>query len=51
MSKGLCFWIVYLIILVLMLVLPTTRSYWPWTLGVFILIGIIGWQVFGAMIR
>lgn len=52
MPLGLVFWVVYLVALVLSLV-----QSWPFSLGsagtilFFVLIGILGWAQFGAMVR
>ena len=52
MSKSLAFWIIYLIAIVLTVFLnwPLGRLSAQW-LVIMLLIGIIGWAVFGAAIK
>jgi hypothetical protein len=49
MSIALCFWIVMLIWLVVGFY--TNRAAWPTNVGLFILLALLGWQVFGAAIH
>ncbi len=52
MPKGMVFWVVYLIALLVVVWLG-----WPWTVGsawvfvVFILVGLLGWAVFGRPVQ
>ncbi len=52
MPKGMLFWVVYLIALILTIWLG-----WPWGLGgipiliLFVLIGLLGWGVFGKPVQ
>ena len=49
MSINLMFWVVMLIWLVLGFY--TQRSAWPTNVGLFILLALLGWQVFGAAVH
>jgi len=54
MSLGLAFWIIFLVFVVLGFPgntwLGSRGPYGSWIVGA-LLLGILGWQVFGAMIR
>jgi len=51
MSKGLCFWIIYLVLLIVLFIAPATRPYWIYTIAIFVLIGLVGWAVFGPIVH
>lgn len=52
MSKGFLFWVVYLIAIIVYGVLnwPVARR-WGGDILIFILLGLLGWAVFGDMIK